>query len=795
MERDGLPEDPAKQWEVLLCIIAFEEKKIDRRPDGAIETLTYVFNHKGIRHIFTEWIQQMKLCYDKQMSDEDTSGKNDAISILWRQRGNVKFRAELFEESHKLYTKSILYANKDGPLYPLALANRAAALLRMGKYKDSLRDVQRALKYKYPPEIKHKLFLRRAECYCELGQRTKCIEAMRQAVKYNEMIQLKGLSKVDFDRSYRQLEEKLVNLKYDEPPDELILPDLHLGENPDFKAASNAIELVRNDQYGRHVIVKEPLKRGDVVFAEEPFASVKLRESELPHPYYCDYCCCSEPTMITCKDCSRIVFCDEACYYLASAVFHRWECPGIRANIFQIIGIAHLAFRVMLKYASRGLPKLPEGSIVPTTAAALLAEYDKVDTIAVFKKEYPTFYRMYSLSSNLDSSANTDNIQYALTSTMLTLYLEQNTKFFEFFPGQVGYPLPMSEMKLLCAALIFRSLGQMVTNAHTVMELNTGQRPDMPIPCTASPWRKIGTGVYPAISMMNHSCEPNITNVFYKNTLYIKVIHEMPKGTEILNCYGPHYARASTEERREELKTQYGFNCICPACVDESRKDFVSLFSAYACPSCKGPVTWVGTKMSCHQCPNEFPLQRAQNAAETANAMHAIALRAKTKEERCERMVRSYRLMQQVLYRHHDVLRKAVDDLAMLHAAIGEYSKAIDLIKQNIQSFEYQFGSFSVEVTNEIRKMANLMLGRIMKYLDNPELDERQPMPIRDWIRETVKIAKKANQLMELNFGTWQPMYKALRENEEVLDNMLAGPRFHDHPDCFNYRIQNLNIV
>lgn len=49
MDRDGLPEDPAKQWEVLLCIIAFEEKKKDRGPEGAIETLTYVFNHKGIR--------------------------------------------------------------------------------------------------------------------------------------------------------------------------------------------------------------------------------------------------------------------------------------------------------------------------------------------------------------------------------------------------------------------------------------------------------------------------------------------------------------------------------------------------------------------------------------------------------------------------------------------------------------------------------------------------------------------------------------------------------------------------
>lgn len=66
------------------------------------------------------------------------------------------------------------------------------------------------------------------------------------------------------------------------------------------------------------------------------------------------------------------------------------------------------------------------------------------------------------------------------SSTMLTLYLEQNTKFFDYFPARVGYPLPMSEMKLLCAALIFRSLGQLISNAHTVMELNTGQNPNMP---------------------------------------------------------------------------------------------------------------------------------------------------------------------------------------------------------------------------------------------------------------------------------------------------------------------------
>lgn len=89
------------------------------------------------RHIFTEWINQMKLSYDKQMSEDDTARKNDEMALLWRQRGNIKFRAEMFEESHKLYTKSVLFARKDGPLYSVALANRSAAALRLRRYKVS----------------------------------------------------------------------------------------------------------------------------------------------------------------------------------------------------------------------------------------------------------------------------------------------------------------------------------------------------------------------------------------------------------------------------------------------------------------------------------------------------------------------------------------------------------------------------------------------------------------------------------------------------------------------------------
>lgn len=77
----------------------------------------------------------MKATYARKTSDTDTALKCDEISLLWRQKGNEKFRANLLEDSYRYYTNSVLFANHNGPMYPLALANRSAALLRLKKYQ------------------------------------------------------------------------------------------------------------------------------------------------------------------------------------------------------------------------------------------------------------------------------------------------------------------------------------------------------------------------------------------------------------------------------------------------------------------------------------------------------------------------------------------------------------------------------------------------------------------------------------------------------------------------------------
>jgi hypothetical protein len=79
----------------------------------------------------------MQNTYAKKNSDSDTSTKSEEVSLLWRQHGNDKFRANRVEESYRYYCKSVLYAPQDGAMYPLALANRSAALLRLKRFQVS----------------------------------------------------------------------------------------------------------------------------------------------------------------------------------------------------------------------------------------------------------------------------------------------------------------------------------------------------------------------------------------------------------------------------------------------------------------------------------------------------------------------------------------------------------------------------------------------------------------------------------------------------------------------------------
>ncbi|CAH2035607.1 unnamed protein product, partial [Iphiclides podalirius] len=736
--------------------------------------MSYFRKNEGVRKIMLQWLQQMKCSYAKKISELDTALKCDQVSLLWRQMGNDKFRANLVEESYCCYSKSVLYANHNGPMYPLALANRSASLLRMKRFKESLADVALAIESGYPAEQRHKLLLRRVDCHIELGQRSEARSALSSAIEHAKALNLSAIQTLEFEKHVKILEKKLDNPVCEiNQDDEFQLPECHEGSNTDFVSASGAIELRRSETAGRHVVAKASARRGDVLFSEEPYAWVTLPAEEPA----CEMCCQTDINLVPCSRCSRSVYCGAQCRASASPAFHRWECAGAQFALFPTIGIAHLALRVLLLSANEGFPRIPRAFPEPKSAAELFQGYAKVDNIHIYKQDTPPFYRMFNLVTNFDKMNNNDYIQYALTATMLINYLEHFTTFFDYLPSKVPYRLSGGQLRLFAGALILRSLGQLVCNGHAALSLCTVEEDDglSGRTITEREVRK-ATAIYPSAAMMNHSCDPNIINTFYKKRLIVRCASGLPAGAEVLNCYGPHRAREPAPRRQAQLRAQYMFTCACTACRDAERRDFALLFSAYVCQSCKSPVVLSGQRAQCRNCSAALQLDRALSIIDRAEDLALQGEQASSAEERCEKMYTAYRLKQQVWHRHHTSLRAAADRLARLHADLGDYSKSVELIKQNVQSLEYQFGSFSVEVAHELRKLSDVMLERIFKMPGHPDY--------RDWCLEAHKVIKKAVQLMELNYGHWEVLVKRLREQEAFVASLLAESRTPETADC-----------
>ena len=76
-----------------------------------------------------------------------------------------------------------------------------------------------------------------------------------------------------------------------------------------------------------------------------------------------------------------------------------------------------------------------------------------------------------------------------------------------------------------------------------------------------------GSGLYPALALINHSCAPNVALEFLDGTTQGSVValRDIGAGEEVCHCYVEQEALPTKEERRNAL-SQYGFVCDCEAC-------------------------------------------------------------------------------------------------------------------------------------------------------------------------------------------------------------------------------------
>ncbi|CAB3221678.1 unnamed protein product [Arctia plantaginis] len=271
------------------------------------------------------------------------------------------------------------------------------------------------------------------------------------------------------------------------------------------------------------------IKAGDLILTEPPFAFVLSSKEQGTR---CDNCL-EKGKVLKCSGCQYVHYCGRACQRDAW-IDHKWECANFK----------------------RITPKiLPDGARM---LAKIINRLQRGDGHS-FRSFYSgTSFRMWKdlMSHYSDLKADIKRMDH-FTSLCVVLY---------DFLKDISLPNTVELMGLY---------GRMVINSFMILDIDMNS---------------IGTGIYLASSILDHSCNPNAVATFDGKTINIRAIRDMP-------CLDWNQIRISyidlmktPYDRQTELLQNYYFLCQCDRCMDETQ---IKYAHAAIClnKQCNNPVS------------------------------------------------------------------------------------------------------------------------------------------------------------------------------------------------------------
>ncbi|XP_063773876.1 histone-lysine N-methyltransferase SMYD3 isoform X2 [Pseudophryne corroboree] len=83
--------------------------------------------------------------------------------------------------------------------------------------------------------------------------------------------------------------------------------------------------------------------------------------------------------------------------------------------------------------------------------------------------------------------------------------------------------------------------------------------------------QEVGVGVYPSMSLLNHSCDPNCVIVFEGTCLHLRTVKEIAKGEELTISYID--VKMPSHLRQMQFQRQYCFTCDCSRCLTKDKDE------------------------------------------------------------------------------------------------------------------------------------------------------------------------------------------------------------------------------
>ena len=750
-----------------------------------------ILNNKRIISLITKW-----LC-EKSKIDQDISQKDLERAEYFRQEGNRYYvkgtnakALELYNDSIRHYPLTVSSSNNDRQSnygVSLAYANRSAVFFNWKQYKKCLADIEKAFELNYPDILRHKLFKRRAECFIELGKLGEAKSALVSATQsvIDNQGSIKGkeriMSVID------ELQKKVKDLE----PYEKEQVDVSESKcvavandgNKQLLGTSDGVRLCFNAAIGRHLIAEKKFTSGDVLIVEDPFASVALQKLYKSH---CRQCLLRADDMVPCLNCCTQTYCSEKCRADAWQQKHYFEC-GHLVRLHEI-GIASIALHIVLRTDAKLLlnhhMKTLQREDVSGTPFGLNNEKIRSD-----------YNMIYSLTSHTKDMNFCDLIEYAITAVALLFILKQG-KFFEKPEimqlkevadaeyGKLCQDLCSKKLKdkhnqdsinaieVLYGSLLFKHIQQLVCNGIAVTGICDVHKPESRISTYTQ--MRLGTGIYGAASLMNHSCNPNCIQTFVGNTIVIKAAKDIKAGQELTISYGPLFSKVKWEERQFILKHQYFFTCHCEKCRDGPEDD--SDIYAFKCQHCEGPISNLDTGV-CLSCKEPFD----EKWFRQEHLKLAVPVQKFLPPSRwgLRELEKTLKMKEKIFYKYNRILSETHNAIACLYAQFGKYQKAKTHFRKALEIEKFIYGEESIEVGRNLETYSGLLMECLQAKMVECSMTGFL-LPDFNEVKECMSVVQKAIQILSTACASVNDSEELseLKQREKYLFEMLRNEKY-----------------
>ncbi|NXL36921.1 SMYD4 protein, partial [Glaucidium brasilianum] len=731
------------------------------------------------------------------------TGKEPAAARFYREEGNRLFGRRHYGAAARLYSQAASHELPGSPEVSVCFANRSAAFFHLGRFEVCLEDIARAESHGYPDRLLPKVLLRKAECLLCLGKLQDAADTL--SLVENKIAMDGTLTSPVCQTLLKKLSQLKIKLHEKEScpePAQEACGDAQRKleiweENDSISGASSSLSLNFDTERGRHLVASQDILPGQSLLKEEAFVSVlcpgerRLQQDSSETPWdtqatnadlYCHRCLRQLLASVPCHGCSYAKYCSQTCADVAWEQYHRTEC-SLGALLLSLGVFCHVALRTVLLAGYAEVRRLVEWSRSgdkdfhnPEASCKHLGEAParKAGTGGIpgcnNNGQYQSSYQaVFNLLPHAEKHSPEHKFLCMLSVVAICKELQEagleaavlnqessekwsKLKTCEKTSGELS-----PELQTMAEAML-RHVLQLQCNAQAITVMQESGSGDGAV-VNKKPVR-LATAFFPVLSLLNHSCCPNISVSFSGTAATVRASQPIPSGQEIFHCYGPHRCRMKVAER-QQLLSQYFFECHCQACLDELEPDVrsvVSMRNSFCCPNCRAPMQ-VGEDMLC--CSNEACAisvsseslsHRLQDLRQQIKKALEL-LRDRKADQAIKMLLKCQMDAGNFLSPEHLLMGEMEDHLAQVYATLGKWQEAARHLERSIEIVEMHHGPSSIELGHELFKLAQILFNGFA-------------------VSEALSTIQRAEEILSVHCGPESTQIQELQEMKTCLSEL-----------------------